>query len=59
MGSYLTWLPSAAFLRKTAFIVQTQLAQHCTTSQTTSESLAGQCAHFVTACLHMDMQQTC
>lgn len=56
MGSCLTWLLSAAFLRKTASIVQTQLAQHCMTSQTTSESVAAQCAHSVTACLDMDMQ---
>lgn len=58
MGSYLTWLPKAAFLRKTASTVQTQLAQHCMTSQTTSESLVGQCTHQVTACLDKDMQPT-
>ncbi len=57
MGNYLTWLPSAAFLRKTASIVQTQLAQRCMTSLTISESVVAQRAHHVTARLDMNMQQ--
>lgn len=52
------WLPSAAFPRKTASIVQTQLAQHCMTSPTIRESAVAQYAHHGTARLDKDMQLT-